>query len=271
MPYREGIDIELQNTTDTSISVEAARIEYDPAAPSPTAGYLHAHYSEETTTAGQVYHSMLTVNGQGHYVGNMLYVERAGTDRSILESDDIITVDGVTTLYGTGMEDTYNGGYYYNNISNLLVDTPDDPPYPENGIAPYYGLLNYDDPYRPGSTDTSVRADQYRWLIPDFVPFTQSIDVRVENHGNGADVLFGSTVFYYLVFVVADFDRDNDVDESDFAHFQNCTTGPMLSQADPACRDADLDHDADVDQADFGIFQRCLSGTYVPANPSCPE
>ena len=46
--------------------------------------------------------------------------------------------------------------------------------------------------------DVFVRTDQYRWLIGDFVPFTESIEVKIENHQQGADVLFGSSVFYYL-------------------------------------------------------------------------
>jgi len=60
---------------------------------------------------------------------------------------------------------------------------------------------------------------------------------------------------------IADFDRDGDVDQSDFGHFQACLTGADAAQNDPACRNALLDNDSDVDQADFGLFQRCYSGT----------
>ena len=57
-----------------------------------------------------------------------------------------------------------------------------------------------------------------------------------------------------------DFDRNGDVNSSDFDHFQACQSGPGVEQTDPACKNADFDDDNDVDQADFGVFQRCLSG-----------
>lgn len=71
------------------------------------------------------------------------------------------------------------------------------------------------------------------------------------------------------VFAKGDFDRDGDVDQSDFGHFQACYSGTDVAQLDPACADAKLDADDDVDLDDFGIFQSCLSGTNVPANPEC--
>lgn len=67
----------------------------------------------------------------------------------------------------------------------------------------------------------------------------------------------------------ADFDGDRDVDQDDFAIFEDCTTGPEIPQDDPGCVDADLDGDGDVDQSDFGLFQRCVSGDGVPPDPSC--
>ena len=41
-------------------------------------------------------------------------------------------------------------------------------------------------------------TDQYRWLIGDYVPFEEGIEVKIENHLQKSNVLFGSTVFYYL-------------------------------------------------------------------------
>ncbi|GMU22595.1 MAG: hypothetical protein AMXMBFR13_26800 [Phycisphaerae bacterium] len=71
--------------------------------------------------------------------------------------------------------------------------------------------------------------------------------------------------------VRADYDRDGDVDISDFGHFQICLTGSSIAQPDPACLDTRLDADADVDQNDFGIFQNCMSGPNVYAEPSCAD
>ena len=79
--------------------------------------------------------------------------------------------------------------------------------------------------------------------------------------------------------------RDGDVDNSDFAVFDACRTGPNipynLSQLPSGCTcgtyttnsqnylRADFDHDGDVDIDDYGIFQRCYSGNDVPADPNC--
>jgi hypothetical protein len=268
MPFRRGVTVELHNTTAASINITSATIEHEPGPVPPTAGYLHARFSEETTTAGQLYHVLLDIEGQGHYIGNMLYLEQAGANRQILEGDNIVTVDGVDTILGTGLEDAYNGGYYYNHV--VLVDTPDDPPYPEHGIGPIHGLLHMEDPNAPGSTATAVRTDQYRWRFADNVPFTRSITVKVENWGSQAGVLFGSTAFYYLIHVVADFNADHYVDGNDLAIFASCASGPAVAHdGSETCQQADFDGDGDVDQRDFAVFQRCYSGEGNPADPNC--
>ena len=68
------------------------------------------------------------------------------------------------------------------------------------------------------------------------------------------------------VWAPADLDRDSDVDQEDFGHFQACLSGS--GQPPPAgCDDADLDADGDVDQADFSTFSSHLAGADVP--PGC--
>ena len=68
--------------------------------------------------------------------------------------------------------------------------------------------------------------------------------------------------------VTGDFDRDGDVDQADFGHFQACLSGEFQTQADPDCQDALLDADDDVDQSDFAIFAACMNGPHLP--PACP-
>lgn len=201
MPYRRGVVIELVNTTGETIAIDSAAVEYEVGSVPADRCYLHAVHGEETTSAGQAAYQILDATGSGHYVGNLLYVARDGTNRNILEGDDIIVVDGDHVLYGTGLEDGYNGGYYYNHVlvqsddGDTFTDT-DPKTGPESGTGPYSGLLHMDDEV---FGDTSLRSDQYRWLIPDYVPFTESVNVTVENYGAGAGVLFGSTAFYYLL------------------------------------------------------------------------
>ena len=71
------------------------------------------------------------------------------------------------------------------------------------------------------------------------------------------------------VHVPRDFDRDGDVDQSDFGHFQACLTGTGVTQNDPSCQDADLDGDSDVDTVDLQQFLSCLSGPGTRARPDC--
>ncbi len=111
-----------------------------------------------------------------------------------LEGNDVITADGGTALHGTGLEDAFNGGYYYNSIDPpyQITGDPRDPAYPSSGASPLYGLL------ANGAGD--YRTDQYRWRISDYVPFNSSLDVSFDNV-NGQDGNFwGSTAFYYSAF-----------------------------------------------------------------------
>lgn len=83
--------------------------------------------------------------------------------------------------------------------------------------------------------------------------------------------------------VPADFNGDGFVDESDFAAFDPCFSGPGVpydSGSQPTCGmspdsegqiAADFDKDNDVDQDDFGVFQRCWSGTEEIAHPDCAD
>ncbi len=212
MPYRRGAVVELYNATGAPIGVTSAVVEYDATPVAHSEGYLHAVFDEETTASGQEHHQLLDVTGRGHYVGNLLYLQKNGTGREILEGDDIIIVDGTRVLYGTGAEDAYNGGYYYNHV---LVQSDDgDIPRPESGIGPFHGLLNMDD---ADTGDSFVRTDQYRWMIADAVPFTDGLTVLIENFGKQADVLFGSTAFYYVLPLPGDADLNGVVDDTDLA------------------------------------------------------
>ena len=212
MPYRDGAVVELYNPSGSAIAIDAATVEIDSSAPvGPQAGYLHAVYNEETTTAGQEYHQLLDVTGKGHYVGNLLWLELPNDRRNILEGDDIITVDGTTTLYGTGLEDAYSGGYYYNHV--VPRSTDGDIPLPESGTGAFSGLLRID---FDTLGDPNTRTDQYRWLITDPVAFDTGLNVKIENFARQANVQFGSTAFYYLVTSLeGDADGDGSVGIND--------------------------------------------------------
>ncbi len=205
MPYRDGVEVELYNAGDADVDIDRATVEYETGAVPAESGYFHAVHSESNPGSGM--HTMLSVDGAGHYVGNILTVTPSETnsdgslDRPILESDETITVDGTIVLQGTGLEDAYNGGFYYNHV--LDQDNDGDPVNPESDGSPFAGLLLMDtvDDLSPGEPNIAsgiLQVSQYRWLIQDAVPFEDGLLVEMENHGS-QDATFGSTAFYYVV------------------------------------------------------------------------
>lgn len=278
MPYRNGVIVELYNATGDegaprSISIDSAVVEYDPnAAAAGNAGYLHAVYrlNEMVDVDGLEYHELLNVSGRGHYVGNLLYVRHPGTSRQILEGDDVIIVNAAEYLYGTGLEDAYNGGYYYNHVA--IVSDDGDVPYPESGTGPYHGLLHMD---ANDLGDSFVRTDQYRWLIGDYVPFTDGIAVLIENKGSVGGRDFGSTAFYYLLPALGDVNGDGNVDNLDITPF---VAALMNDEATfqglyPAGEywAADCSQDGNVDTLDITQFVSLLLGgdTSIPEPAGC--
>jgi glucose/arabinose dehydrogenase len=68
---------------------------------------------------------------------------------------------------------------------------------------------------------------------------------------------------------LADFDKDGDVDQEDFAHLQVCCNAVANQPPVTGCADADLDHNNSVNDADATVFLSCLSGPNAIANPAC--
>jgi hypothetical protein len=108
------------------------------------------------------------VRGRGHFAGLWLRVhgesEVSWTRLSYLEGDDSTSVDGDDSLAfrGTGMEDYFNGAFYFN-----------------QGVAefPNHGVSHHD----PGTaTDTESNFAMYRHLMADAIPFRESMNLSWE-------------------------------------------------------------------------------------------
>ena len=66
-----------------------------------------------------------------------------------------------------------------------VLNTVTDPPSPTSGAGAYSGLLNMNFFDMPGFAQNPVtRTDQYRWLVGDSVPYTNGLNVKIENYGN---------------------------------------------------------------------------------------
>ncbi len=233
------------------IPIDSAAVQYEPGANLEEMCCLHAVENSSTKQAEQIYHPILASTGCGHYVGELLYIEQDSYSFEMLEGDEIITVDGNDVLYGTGLEDAYNGGYYYNWVG--VQDDEPEGPYPRFAIRPLHGILYVN---RQEGVQYA-RADQYRWRIADCVPFSRSIEVNIENRYAVVGSKWTSVAFWYeYPCCNADLDGDRDVDFRDFADFasywlnSNCT-GP------DSCGGGDFDQSRRVDMNDLAILLGC--------------
>lgn len=246
MPFRESVEVELCNTTDKPIDIDSAKVEYEPAPIDNDMCYLHAQANTSIKQPGQIYHTILSTTGCGHYVGDLLYVEQDANSFYMLEGDDVITVDGTTTLNGTGLEDAYNGGAYY----NWVAVQPDEPEgeYPQSATRPLNGILYVH------REEEMTRADQYRWRIADCVPFSQSIEANIESRYAIDGSKWTSVAFWYQYHCLnSDFDCDCDVDFSDFAVFASYWLRYDCDEPD-WCSGADFDNNHKVDIKDLTVL-----------------
>ena len=174
-PYARSARLELVNESSHDIPVRVA-LEVEPVAElSEEWGYFHADW-QRTTPADEGHpHVALSREGAGKFVGTMLAVVSADQSWWILEADETIRVDDETTpgWEGTGLEDYFNGGWYYQNaIVRLLAGIPFKMPF---------------------------RVLQYRFHLMDPVHFSDSIDVEFERGTeNDSRGWMESVAYYYM-------------------------------------------------------------------------
>ncbi len=242
MPFRDSVLIQLHNTTDTPIDINSARVEYELKPLGQRTCYLHA-VENTLVRSGHIYHNILSTTGRGHFVGDLLYVDQDANEFWMLEGDDVIYSDGELVQYGTGLEDTYNGGAYYNWV--VAIASEPEGPFPQSATRPLSGILYVN------KTATLTRADQYRWRISDCIPFSESVEVNVECRYAKNGSRWRSVGFWYqLPHVLEDLDRSGIVDFDDFAvfasHWQKSNCGD--------CGYADFTGDHAVNWADLNEF-----------------
>ncbi len=117
---------------------------------------------------------MLKITGRGHYVGS--FVSAIGQDGSwnILEGDEFVVPDAGTQppQLGTGLEDYFNGAYYYTSLFDL----------------PLHGLIE----------KGAMRTDQYRFHLLDAVSFNKSMEMGFEfGDRNRAQGYMSGVVYWY--------------------------------------------------------------------------
>jgi len=169
MPFRRGAHGEIVNMGETPVRL---RVGYQHSDNPGCGRLLHATWAA-TTTSGQSF-SMLRVDGSGHYIGLMLTSIGQDGSWNILEGDERVWPDPETepVQHGTGLEDYFNGAYYYTSLFDL----------------PQHGLIE----------KGAMRTDQYRWHGLEAVDFQKDFTLDIEfGHGNHSRGYMSSVAYWY--------------------------------------------------------------------------
>jgi hypothetical protein len=170
MPFRKAARITLANHGEIPVQVQT-HVALTEQPPSPSARYFHANWAASATSGKPL--TMCKVDGSGHYIGCFLTAIGQDGSWTILEGDEYVLPDEGKQpgQLGTGLEDYFNGAYYYTSLFDL----------------PYHGLIE----------KGAMRTDQYRFHGLDAVDFEDTLTVGIEfgdqNHAQG----YMSSVCYW--------------------------------------------------------------------------
>ena len=176
MPFAQSAEIRLEAGRVAAAPVKIrAWVAPRPDAATDALGYFHANWRRTTPTDVGRPHPILRVQGKGKFVGCLLSVVTLDGSYWALEGDESIRKDGEKTpgWLGTGLEDYFNGGWYYQNVM----------------AGPTHGLF----------VKEPFRAVQYRVHAMDPSRFAQSLDMEFERGPDHASrAYFESVGWAYL-------------------------------------------------------------------------
>lgn len=176
MPFAHHARIVARNGTGRAIDAFYfnADVELPESLPGPLATF-HAWWHRDPRTTGKEPHLVLDAHGSGHFVGMSLNAESFDGGLGFLEGDERFFIDGSFRGQGTGTEDYFNAGWYFDQGTFA---------------APFHGLVVKD-------TERG-RIAAYRWHLPDPVPFQDSIRVDIEHgHANSEVADYATMAYWY--------------------------------------------------------------------------
>ncbi|MDI6783032.1 MAG: DUF2961 domain-containing protein [bacterium] len=182
MPFSTGAKMTLTNDSAEVIQSFYYNFmyqEFDELDNNDNIGRFHAFWKREKQTVIGENYVLLEAKGRGHYLGcNLSMQNYRKQDISFLEGDEMIFVDGEPfppAIHGTGTEDYFNAGWYYNKGTFA---------------SPYHGLTVKD--------EKLSRISTFRFHLEDAVPFQNSIRVTIEHsHANEQSQDYSSTAYWY--------------------------------------------------------------------------
>lgn len=188
MPFARNAEVSLHNASDVSVDVGQLQVDWHPdqrwgdeLGPGGRAGHFHAEHRAGATTAGRDW-EMAAIEGHGRVVGFTQTFRGREPGRTYLEGDERVFVDGARSpqLHGTGTEDLYLGGWYFNR-------------------GPFTTPFSGHSAHLRGESGCPHECDAaHRVLLADSLAFHEQLQFRIE-HGvdNRFAADYGSTVFWY--------------------------------------------------------------------------
>jgi hypothetical protein len=168
MPFARRAVIQLISHGASSTTNIHSEIQYQPFTNSfADVGCFKTQFRSEIPTTNGSDIIMLNREGGGHLVGIVMSM-MGPRNRGFLEGDERIYVDDCQTpsFYGTGTEDFFNGGFYFQNGLFTL---------PTHGNTADLSDTNYN------------YTSAYRFFLSDAIPFRKHIMVGIQ-HGGADDV-----------------------------------------------------------------------------------
>jgi hypothetical protein len=182
MPFRDGARIRLQLRRGAAPVAVEWSVSSDDEAPPANAGTFRVEERAACPTepAREGDFTILEHAGSGRLVGVAARMMAAGGQVGgyYLEGDERAHIDGsVQPLrYGTGVEDLFNGGFYFD-------------------LGAYAGPLAGATLRHPGLEDDATAM--YRWFLTDAPSWRHSIVLRLENGPFGTQPMCVRTLAYY--------------------------------------------------------------------------
>ena len=176
MPFERSAEIRLESTRvkPVPVNIRIWAVER-PQPATDSLGYFHAGWRRTTPNEVGRPHPVLKTLGFGKFVGCLLSVCTLDGSYWALEGDDILRKDREKTpgWLGTGLEDYFNGGWYYQNVM----------------AGPTHGLF----------VKEPFRTVQYRVHSMDPSRFQESLELEFERGPDQASrAYFESVSWYYL-------------------------------------------------------------------------
>ncbi len=169
MPFQKSARVVLENKSASIVALKFGLT----AGSHTEGGYFHAGWRNSAAADTGVPHTVLKTAGRGRYAGCILSVVSADRSFWALESDESMTIDGKKTWQGTGLEDYFNAGWYYQNVF----------------ARPLHGL----------PVKAPFRTVQYRLHLTEPVLFARSFEMQFERGPEQAShAAYESVTFYYL-------------------------------------------------------------------------